>query len=96
MTRAIYRTQRWVAGQTPEALAAAIAGYFPALDRGVLTRALARYQGQGVWDADPILPEEGFDRLRRALLGSLFLKRAMPAPECVDNSLAEAAVAAIG
>src|SRR6266550_1143087 len=57
MTRAIYRTQRWVAGQTPAALAAAIAGYFPALDQGVLTRALARYQGQGVWGSDPILPE---------------------------------------
>ena len=41
MTRAIYQTQRWIAGQTPEAMAAAIAGYFPALDRGVLTRALA-------------------------------------------------------
>jgi NitT/TauT family transport system substrate-binding protein len=95
MARAIYKTQRWVAGQSPEALAAAIASYFPALDRGVLTRALARYKGQGVWDTDPVLPEEGFDRLRRALLGSAFLKRMVPLAECVDNSLAEAAVAAV-
>jgi NitT/TauT family transport system substrate-binding protein len=94
MTRAIYKTQRWVARQSPEAIADAIAGYFPALDRGVLTRALARYQAQGVWGRDPVLPEEGFDRLRRALLGSGFLKRAVPSTECVDNRLAEAAVAA--
>src|SRR5712691_8029813 len=85
-------TQRWVAAQSPDGIAAAIADYFPALDRGVLTGALARYQGQGVWGKDPVLPEGGFDRLRRALLGSGFLKRAVPFAECVDNRLAEAAV----
>jgi len=92
VARAIYKTQRWVAAQSPDAIAAAIADYFPALDRGVLTGALARYQGQGVWGKDPVLPEGGFDRLRRALLGSGFLKRAVPFAECVDNRLAEAAV----
>jgi NitT/TauT family transport system substrate-binding protein len=96
MVRAIYKTQRWVAAAPPETLAATIAAYFPALDRGILTRALARYQGQGVWGSDPILPEEGFDRLRRALLGSGFLKRAVSSAECVDNRLAEAAIAAVG
>jgi len=93
MARAIYRTQRWVQAEPPEALALAIADYFPALDRGVLTRALARYKEQGVWGHDPVLPETGFDRLRRALLGSGFLSREVPFAECVDNRLAEAAVA---
>jgi NitT/TauT family transport system substrate-binding protein len=96
MVRAIYKTQRWVAGQSPEALAAAIAGYFPALDQGVLGRALARYKRQGVWGGDPVLPDEGFERLRRALLGSGFLKRAVASAECVDNRLAREAVAAAG
>jgi NitT/TauT family transport system substrate-binding protein len=94
MTRAIQRTEHWVAAEPAETLAAAIADYFPALDRGVLTRALARYQEQGVWGRDPIVPEAGFDRLRRALLGSGFLSRTVPFAECVDNRLAEAAVAA--
>lgn len=93
MTRAMYRTQRWVHEQPSEALAAAIASYFPDLDRGVLVRALARYKAQGVWARDPILPEDGFDRLRRALLGSGFLKRAIPFADCVDNRLAEDTVA---
>jgi NitT/TauT family transport system substrate-binding protein len=92
MVRAIHKTQRWVAAQPPDAIAAAIADYFPALDRGVLTGALARYQGQGVWGRDPVLPEDGFDRLRRALIGSGFLKRAVRFAECVDNRLAKAAV----
>jgi NitT/TauT family transport system substrate-binding protein len=96
MVRAIYKTQRWVAAEPPDAIAAAIAGYFPALDRGVLARALARYKEQGVWGTNPVLPEDGFDRLRRALIGSAFLKRAVPFAECVDNRLAEAAMAALG
>jgi len=94
MARAIYRTQRWVDEQPVEALAAAVASYFPGLDRGVLTRALARYKAQGVWGRDPILPEEGFDRLRRGLVSSGFLRKPVPFADCVDNRLAEAAVSA--
>src|SRR5882672_922359 len=96
MVRAMYRTQRWLYAEPVEALAEAVASYFPVLDRGVLTRSLARYKTQGVWGRDPILPEEGFDRLRRALLSSGFLGHAVPFADCVDNRLAEAAIAAIG
>ena len=93
MVRAIYRTQRWLYTETAAKLAGAVADYFPALDRSVLTRSLARYREQGVWGHDPVLPEEGFDRLRRALLGSGFLSREVPFADCVDNRLAEEAVA---
>ena len=95
MTRAIYRTQHWLHPEPPETLAAAIADYFPALDRGVLTGALARYKEQGVWGRDPVLPEAGFDRLRRALIGSGFLSREVPFTDCVDNRLAEEVVAGV-
>ena len=61
----------------------------------MLSRALARYKAQGVWAEDPVLSEDGFARLRRALLGSGFLKREVPFAECVDNRLAEEAVAAV-
>ena len=94
MARAIYKTQRWVAAEPSRALAAAIAEYFPALDRSVLTRSLARYKEQNVWGVDPLVSEEGFDRLRRALLGNGFLQREVPFAECVDNRLAHEAVAA--
>jgi NitT/TauT family transport system substrate-binding protein len=89
MVRAIYRTQQWVAAQSPRVLADTIASYFPALDRAVLTGALARYKAQGVWGTDPILPEEGFDRLRRALLATGFLDRTVPFADCADNRLAQ-------
>ena len=92
MVRAIYRAQKWVQAQPAAVIAETIASYFPALGRAVLEGALARYQAQGVWGADPILPEEGFDRLRRALLATGFLARTVPFADCVDNRLAEEAV----
>jgi NitT/TauT family transport system substrate-binding protein len=94
MARAIYRAQRWVASESPQALALAIADYFPGLDRVFLARALARYKEQAVWSINPMLREEGFLRLRRALIGSGFLRREVGFAECVDNRLAEEAVAA--
>jgi NitT/TauT family transport system substrate-binding protein len=89
MVRAIYRTQNWVHAQPAAALAELIAAYFPTLDRGVLTGALGRYQAQGVWATDPVLPEEGFDRLQSALIASGFLARSVPFADCVDNRLVE-------
>ena len=93
MVRAMYQTQRWVHAHDAPELAELIADYFPALDRGVLTNALARYKTQGVWGTDPVLPEEGFDQLRRALLATGFLSHTVPFADCVDNSFAEEVVA---
>jgi NitT/TauT family transport system substrate-binding protein len=92
MARAIHKTQQWVHAQPPAALAELIADYFPTLDRGVLTGALARYKAQGVWAADPVPSREGFDRLRAALLATGFLSRSVPFEACVDDRLAEEAM----
>src|SRR6266481_2076682 len=74
MVKAIYRTQQWIHAQSPQGIAAAIAPFFPTLDPAVLARALARYQAQLVWGRDPVLPEDGFDRLRRGLVSSGFIR----------------------
>ena len=88
MTRAIYRTQQWIEDNPANEIAAAIAAFFPALDRIVLTGAIARYQTQRVWGSDPVLPEDGFDRLRRGLVSSGFIRRPIAYQACVDNRLA--------
>lgn len=88
MVRAIGRTQQWLLAAPISAVAAAVAPYFPVPGLGVLTGALARYRSQGVWGGDPVLPEDGFDRLRQALVSSGFIRRAIPFPDCVDNRLA--------
>lgn len=93
MVRAIRRTQQWIAVQPAAEIAAAIGAYFPALDPGVLGRALARYQRQQVWGGDPVLPEDGFSRLRRSLVSGGFVRHPPDFAVCVDNRLARAACA---
>jgi NitT/TauT family transport system substrate-binding protein len=86
--RAISRAQQWVAAQAAAEIAAAIASFFPALPRALLTGAIARYRAQGVWGRDPVLPEDGFQRLQRALLAAGFIGRPIQFVDCVDNSIA--------
>jgi len=88
MVRAIQRTLHWIYTQSAQEIAAAISSFFPALDIGVLTAAHARYQSQSVWGRDPVLPEDGFDRLRRCLVSGGFIGRPTPYAACVDNRFA--------
>ena len=88
MVRAICRMQQWVNDNPAPEIAEAIASFFPALDRSTLTGALARYQTQQVWGRDPVLPEDGFDRLRRGLVSGGFIGRPIAYQDCVDNRLA--------
>ena len=75
MVRAIQRTQQWIYSRSAPEIAETISSFFPALDRGVLAAALARYQAQSVWGRDPVLPENGFDCLRRYLVSGGFIRR---------------------
>jgi NitT/TauT family transport system substrate-binding protein len=87
MVRGIQRTQEWLHTSSAPEIAAAISGFFPVLDHGVLTAALARYQSQSVWGRDPVLPEDGFDRLQRGLVSGGFIRRPAAYAACVDNRL---------
>ena len=93
MVRAVHRTQQWIHTCSAAELAATVSPFFPALDSGVLTGALARYQAQGVWGRDPVLPKDGFDRLRNSLVSSEFIRRPASYAACVDNRLARQVLA---
>jgi len=54
----------------------------------VLAAALARYQSQSIWGRDAVLPEDGFDRLRRCLVSGGFIRAPAAYPACVENRLA--------
>ena len=93
MARAMRRTQQWLASEPPGALAAAIADYFPDARPRRSDPVAGPLQGAGRVGRRPAsCREDGFARLRRALLGSGFLKREVPFAECVDIRLAEEAV----
>jgi NitT/TauT family transport system substrate-binding protein len=94
MVRAIHRTQQWIHSCSAAELAAAVSPFFPALASGALTGAIARYQAQGVWGRDPVLPEDGFDRLRDSLVSSGFIRRPASYAACVDNRFVRQVLAA--
>jgi len=94
LVRALYRTQKWLVTAAPEAVAEAIGGYFPALAPALLAACMGRYQALGVWNRTPVLPHQGFERLKAACLSGGLIRRDTGFEACVDNRFAEAALAA--
>lgn len=96
MTRAMARTLRWLRASTAEDVARAVADFFRDLDPALAAAAIARYQALGLWSVGPLLPPEGFDRLKRAMLSGGAIRRDVPYEECVDAQLASCAAAGVG
>ena len=94
MTRAIYRTQKWLHAAKAASIAETIAPYFSTLDTATLTGCIARYKSFDLWGRDPFLPENGFERLKRSCLSGGLIKRGGDYSHCVDNSLARLVMAA--
>ncbi len=92
MIRAIHRTQKWIHARDAAAVAGSIAGFFPELDADSLTACIARYKALGLWGHDPLLPRDGFERLRAALLSGGLIERGADYGDCVDTSLARAVI----
>ncbi|HEX6442138.1 MAG TPA: ABC transporter substrate-binding protein [Stellaceae bacterium] len=94
LVRGLYRTQKWLAAASTETLAETVQRYFPAAPQSLLRAALARYRALGIWSKTPILPRDGYERLKAGLVSGGFVRAGTPYKAAVDNSLADAAVAA--
>jgi NitT/TauT family transport system substrate-binding protein len=92
LVRGLYRTQKWLHAAESGAIVAAIRPYFLDEPEDLLQAAIARYQELGIWGQTPILPRDGYDRLKAGLVSGGFAK-GTPYEIAVDNSLAELAVA---
>lgn len=94
--RALARSQRWIAGHEPRAIADLIIPDFPAIPLPILRKVVARYQAMGTWPRQPVLARDPFERLGRILVAGGLIRRAAPYEALVDNTFAEAAVRALG
>lgn len=92
LVRGLYRTQKWIERNPPEALADVVRPYFPSVPPALLHAAVARYRKLGIWGRNPILPRQGYERLKGSLVSGGFAK-GTAFEIAVDNSLAEQAVA---
>jgi NitT/TauT family transport system substrate-binding protein len=93
-TRALYRTQRWLARHDAAAIAAAVAPTFPEIDPALMERIVARYVAQDTWARDPIVRRAGYERLQEILLLGGLITRRHRYEDLVDTAFADAAVRA--
>jgi NitT/TauT family transport system substrate-binding protein len=96
MTRAMARTLRWMAATPGRDIARALGEFFPAVAPDIVAAAIDRYRTLQVFASDPVLKREGFERLQAAMKSGGALDREFPFEVCVDNSLADQAVAEAG
>jgi NitT/TauT family transport system substrate-binding protein len=92
LVRGLYRTQKWLHAEPPEALADAVQSFFPGVPPSLLRAAVTRYRGLGIWGRNPMLTRVGYDRLKAGLVSGHFVKEGAPFEQAVDNSLAEEVV----
>jgi NitT/TauT family transport system substrate-binding protein len=96
MTRAMMRTLRWMEATPGRDIARALGEFFPAVAPDIFAAAIDRYRKLQVFAPDPVLKRKGFERLQAAMHSGGVLDRAIPFEACVDNSLADQAVAEAG
>ncbi|MBT3352447.1 MAG: ABC transporter substrate-binding protein [Nitrospinaceae bacterium] len=89
MTRAMYRTQKWIDNNSAEAFAGCIASYFPEMSHDLLSRAIARYKSLGIWNKTPMLEREGYERLRASCISGALIREGIPYDAGVDMKFAE-------
>jgi len=89
MTRAIYRTLKWVHGHDAATLAETIRPFFEAVPHATLTAALQRYRTLGIWGRNPRLPRAGFERLKASCVSGGLIDARIPYETCVDTAFAD-------
>jgi len=95
-TRAVHRTQRWLATHTAREIAEAIARVFPEIAPALMERVVARYLAQETWARDPLLRRAGYDYLEQILLDGGFIRNRHPYETLVDTAYARRVIDATG
>jgi NitT/TauT family transport system substrate-binding protein len=93
MVRAMHRTLRWIRATPGTEIQRVLASYFPDVPPAICAGAIDRYRALKLYGPNPVTRPEGFARLAACMRSGSVLSRNIPLEECVDNSLAEQAVA---
>lgn len=93
LVRALYRTQKWLHTASAVDIADLVAAFFEEVPRPRLAASIDRYRQAGIWGRTPRLEEEGYERLRAAIVSGGFAS-GVPYRVAVDNRFADRAIAA--
>ncbi len=89
VTRAMYRTQKWIAAHDGASLAEVVGGYLPDVPRGLLAACFDGYKASGVWSTAPVVQREGLEWKRDAMLSCGAIAKAGSYEDYVDPRFAE-------
>jgi NitT/TauT family transport system substrate-binding protein len=92
MTRAMYRTLKWIAAHDGRELADAIARYLPDVPLPALAACCNDYKALGLWNTNPVMRRQGLEWLRDAMLAAGYIKNRLSYEDCVDMRFAEEVV----
>jgi NitT/TauT family transport system substrate-binding protein len=94
-TRAVVRTQRYLASRPPEDIARGIGPAFPDVRGALLTTIVERYLRQSTWPRTPVISRSGYEYLQQILLDGGFIKGRHRYEDLVDVELARRALAEV-
>jgi len=92
MTRAMYRTLKWIEAHDGRDLAQALARYLPDIPAPALAACCNDYKALGLWNRTPVLQREGLEWLRDAMLAAGAIRARFTYEDCVDMRFAEQVV----
>ena len=92
MTRAMYRTQKWIAAHEGRDLAEVVARYLPDIPVPVLAACCDEYKARGVWNRGPVVQREGLEWKREAMLSCGAIRTGLAYEDYVDMQFAEQVV----
>ncbi|RJG24586.1 ABC transporter substrate-binding protein [Paenibacillus thiaminolyticus] len=90
-TNAVYKAQKWVESESPEAIADVIMPFFKDTEREIVVSSLKRYKEQGSFAADPLLDDKEWSNLLDVLDSAGELKERIEYSRIVNNEFAEEA-----
>jgi NitT/TauT family transport system substrate-binding protein len=89
VTRAVYRTQKWIAAHDGGDLAQVVARYLPDIPLAVLTVCCNEYKASEVWSPRPVVQRAGLEWKREAMLSSGSIKKRYDYEDYVEGRFAE-------
>ena len=84
MTRAMRKTERWLAENDAEAVTELVKPWFEDMEFDLLAAAIARYKSLGLWNRNPRLAQESFEWLRAACLSGGLIGTGVSYEQAVD------------
>ncbi|EXX89779.1 hypothetical protein BG53_14030 [Paenibacillus darwinianus] len=91
-TNALFKAQKWIAEQPPEAIADAVLPYFEDTERELVVSVIKRYKDQQSYAANPVIDEQEWNNLLDVMASAGELNERTPFGAIVDNSFAERAM----